>query len=263
MKKKRPLFLRISAALAALFLIGILFFFYNAFNGNPISAAIVTARVNSYVKETYPGNDFSIKWASYDFKTNDYRCRIQSASSPDTSFFISGGISGKLYDSYETAVLEKGTTYARLDNALNEEACALLKQQFPYRCQIFYCYFSEKETGTRDKLILDMPFELHNLPYPAALTVYVEAGQKTPTWEELAQKLLLLKKAADENQIHIAYYSICLEAAYEEDKNGNLTVSQYDASLSVYDFPAQNITAEGLPERLREFSRQAERDEKK
>ena len=257
--KSRPFALRILAAFFALALLVILFFFYNAFNGNPVSAAIVTARVHSYVDDKWPKEGFSISWANYDFKTGLYSCHVSHPESPDTSFRVSGNITGSLYDNYELAVIQKENTYFRLQQEMDNQLSALLREETGFPFRMLYCSFSEKEGQDRSRIHLDMEFQLSSLPYPVCITAYTQTDNETPSWEEMAQKLLVLSRTAKNHGLSVSTYSFCLEGPYSTDEKGNLTVTDHDLSLSVFDFPASLLEEENLPEILREFSQEGEK----
>ena len=79
---------RILAGGLGLLLVVLLLFLWNGTAGNPISALIATRNITAYVKETYPGANFSVENAHYNFKTGGYSCFVTSPISEDTAFSI-------------------------------------------------------------------------------------------------------------------------------------------------------------------------------
>jgi hypothetical protein len=59
-----------------LLLIGFVLYFYNEFNGNPISKYYATKELESYLKETYPKKEFRLDPGSYNFKDKAYSFNV-------------------------------------------------------------------------------------------------------------------------------------------------------------------------------------------
>lgn len=67
MKKKKMIY-----SILLVLLIGIVLFFYNAFNGNPISKVYSKKVLENYLSDTYTNKEFRIKDGFYDFKFSEY-----------------------------------------------------------------------------------------------------------------------------------------------------------------------------------------------
>lgn len=63
---------KIVYSILLVFLIGTILFFFNAFNGNPLSKYLGKHLVESYLEDTYPNEEFRIENGQFDFKSNRY-----------------------------------------------------------------------------------------------------------------------------------------------------------------------------------------------
>lgn len=109
MKKKKWIYL----VLIFIIVIPVLFF-YNAFNGNPVSKLLSTTVLKDHLAKTYPDKEFHIKDGFYNFKIGGYTYDVvQIGSENDYEFEVTGFLKPTI--SYD------GIYYANLDEPLIEK----------------------------------------------------------------------------------------------------------------------------------------------
>lgn len=221
-----------------LILLGLLISFVNAFWGNPISAAIATGKIKSYVKENYPDMDLEIPKASYNFKFSNYFSTVQSKTSPDTYFTVEWS-DGKIYDTYESDVINHFTTLQRISTEFNKKVEAIINEEFPYETSILIADFGKSEVDL-SKLTADMVLDITNPPIPASLIVYVLSNDIS--YEYLSARLLDLYQIMEKHQIPIDLYSVVIEEPLPEGEKS----APGGESLHLFEFPAEKIMAEDL-----------------
>lgn len=96
--------------------------------GNPISAALATSKIRSYVKETYPELDLVVPKAKYNFKLSEYKSHVRSKTSGDTHFDIGWSRRG-INDSYEHEIANNFTTFRRLRDEFNDAVESIMKDR--------------------------------------------------------------------------------------------------------------------------------------
>ena len=232
-------------------LIAILVFFaalWDGFNGNPVSVAVSTAKIKDYVARTYPDQELAVERAFRDFKRGGYSCLVRSPSSQDTFFTVS--INGERFtDSYEFQVTRRNNTRERLESELHGLVTAAVEDSFPYETQLVGAeLIMDEEESTPADWLLDMPFDLENLPEPVGVRVWTCTDR--PDYQTLALRLLELRALLEKAGIYPDFYSMTLEMPYGEDGR---PVS-FDASAQVEYFPSQQLTDDsGLTQRILRF----------
>lgn len=208
-----------------------------SFNGSFLFKAKFTKLAEAYVSEHYAERNFQVEKAGYDFKTHSYFCKVSDPESADTYFNVypENG-NGDLRDDYDARVTSFGNTWLRLNHELSQTADELLKDM-PWRYRTLFCTFSEDMKMHQDKMYLDMPLDLNNLPGLTELTIYIETDNEEPTWEEAEDKLIQIKEYCDSKGIHPDYFCFKLEYPYEESKSGKLK-SKSNTTVSLEKIPA-------------------------
>lgn len=222
--------------------IGFVAFVANSIFGNPISAATATAKIAEHIESNYPGHDFEIPKASYNFKTGAYVSVVKSKSSQDTYFAVSW-TRGDVGDNYETEVASKYTTFRRLNSEINQVLRDIVGSEYPYSTSMVLVDF-DKGYGEFDSLELDMSFDFHNPPMDPSLTVWLASEEQS--YEILALRLVELHGLMERRNIPIASYSIRLESPDSEPSKGEGPKDE----VLVFDFPAEAISQENLAEIL-------------
>lgn len=239
---------KILSVFISLFILGYIIYFINAFTGNPVSSAIATKKITSYVNKTYTSLDLVIPKAKYNFKDSSYYSIVKSKTSKDTHFTISYG-NGRINDSYEYEIGNKYTTFSRLSDELDKTIEDILKKEFPYQTDMVLADFA-KDTDNYNKLTLDMPLDITDLPFPALLNVYIFSEEIT--YDFLADRMLEVKNIMNSHNIKIDTYSIILEDPDEEARK----TGTGQETLYLYDFPADKIQEDGLADILKEYKEQ-------
>jgi len=254
--QKKKLWLRILVGTAALAGVGFCLALVTSFYGNPISAALATSKIRTYVAETYPQENFVVPQAAYNFKDGSYGSFIQSQTSVDTAFRVEVLRDGRIDDNYPAMVSARFNTFSRLEAQLDREVETILRGEYPYPTRLILAAMKDEADAARiAALRLDMPFDLYHPPLPVELTVWTSCEQ--PDYPTLAQRLLELKALMARRGVPVSRYSLDLEYPYHEE-NGVLLPENFNG-LAVYDFPAENLVdSPDLPRILEEYQRQQE-----
>jgi hypothetical protein len=114
-------------------LIGLIFTLYNAFNGNPVSKYITKQALETYLEETYPEKEFTIKKGMYDFKWASYYYRVvEIGNAAEYEYRVKGFIKPEImYDGIHQEYLDV-TLSERLSKQARLEISPLLTSQVRY-----------------------------------------------------------------------------------------------------------------------------------
>lgn len=233
-----------------LLVIGFAFSFFNAFYGNPISAAIATSKIRSYVKETYPEMNLEVPKATYNFKFDEYNSYVKSKTSVDTCFYVSVS-NGKINDRYEIEVINKNNTFERLQKELDQTIGEILLKEFPYETSILIADFYTKDSDF-SRLTLDMPFEITNLPFGVSLTVYILSNDIS--YENLKVKITELSKIMEKHNIPVDLFTVVLEEPMPEGEKA----APDGESLHLIDFPVEKLSEPNLIEAIKAHQKEWE-----
>lgn len=129
MTKKKWLYV-----LGIIVLITPVLFFYNAFNGNPLSKFVATKSLEKYLSTTYPTDEFNVKKPFYDFKMGGYTyhiVKIGDAQQRDYEFIMTGVLGTDVsWDGVYEANQDR-PLITRLTNQANEKLLNLLQEKTP------------------------------------------------------------------------------------------------------------------------------------
>lgn len=249
MKRKRVRLSTILFVVVLLLFVGFIANVIMAFYGNPISAAISTKKIRSYVSETYPDMELEVPKAGYNFKFEEYISHVKSKTSPDTYFNVSW-IKGKIFDSYESDVTGRGNTLDRLNREFSDKVEQILQKEFPYQSSILFAHLGEEEGVNMGQLTLDMPLDPFNPPVPAGLTIYIL--DPDPSYEFLSARLLELQRIMEEHEISMDTYSVVIEEPLIE---GEEKPAPDGKRIYLYDFPSDKISSDNLIEVIKEHQK--------
>lgn len=252
---KSKLIPRILICLSILIFAGLIFSLFNSFYGNPVSAAIATSKIKSYVNHTYPDLNLEVPSATYNFKTQGYYSQVKSGTSPDTCFSVSWS-DGGLYDTYEYDVEKRDMTYRRLQTELDKTVEGIIQTELPYETSILLADFVLKE-GDTNSLKLDMPLDIKNPPLPVSLTVDILTDEIS--YENLSARLLELSDLMKEYEIPVALFSVIIQ----EPAAGGEKAAPEGQSLYLYDFPSEKITEPDLIASIKEHQKEWEEENNK
>lgn len=227
----------------------------NSIYGNPISAAVATSKIRSYVEETYPELDLVVPKATYNFKFSEYNSRVRSKTSEDTHFNIGWSRKG-INDSYEYEIANYSTTIRRLTEEFDDAVEAIMKDQFLYETDIMVADM-RKSTEDLSKLERDMELDIHNPPLPASLTVYIL--HEDVSYEFLSSRLLELHQLMEENKIPISSYTVVVSEPVPEGEKPDPD----GASNHLIDFPVEKIASGNLIETIKAHQKEWEKENSK
>jgi hypothetical protein len=221
-----------------------------SFYGNPVTAAIATSKIETYVDETYPNMDLEVPKAKYNFKFSEYVSYVKSKTSTDTRFSVAWS-KGRIDDSYGNDVVDRNTTFQRLQQEFSEVVEEIIEKEFPYETSILFADLGKAEIGL-SSLTLDMSLDINNPPLPAALTIYILS--KEISYEYLGARLLELYDIMEEQQIPIDMYSVVIKELLPEDEKS----AKGGQSIHLLDFPTEMIKSENLIETMKEHQNEWE-----
>lgn len=221
----------------------------NAFLGNPVSAFLVRRNARAYIQETYPRLDLRLEDARYSFKNGSYHAFIVSDTSRDTHFTLYYDGLGRLFaDTYEDRVTSGWNTIRRLDDAYRQITDPVL-EALPHDVHIAFGelrhFFKEEEVPDYPAIALtelepDKEYDITELGEQYGhLVIYLTTEDCSPAF---AVKLLPQLRVHLEG---VPFYSL------------DLTLQKTDDGEELYlrNFPAEDMDAENLEEKIRESHR--------
>lgn len=259
MKRK---YLKAAAFAAAIFLMGALLFFIDAFVGNPISKIRAQREAQKYMQEHYADTDFVAKPAQYNFKDGHYFVKVTSPGSIDTHFYLDFSRKGDFfYDSYKSNVLSKWNTHQRLEDEYREMTKAVLeKEDFPYTVDIGFgtlIMYTEDEPGVQgkveqEKLEIDKIYDIRKLGAESGeIVLYIE--DKKVDSKRAAEILLDIKKCFDKENVPFLSMDFVLESPKVEGQKW-----ENRERVQILNFPYADIYAEGLAQRVEKAARETQ-----
>jgi hypothetical protein len=214
MKKKA----KIISKIVFIIIIGVILFFINAFEGNPISRFLADRSAKTYIEETYPDMEFSK--SSYSVKTGKYHVLIKSPISIDTHFGISISPVGEIYnDSYEEKVLSKWNTYTRIDREyMNIVDTIFDSDDFIYESDMSFGRLILKEEDI-EELEIDKIYDMKELGRMSG-DIVLEIEDKEINAKRASEVLLSIKDIFDKQDVlfYTIYFSL-EEPRMEEEKD--------------------------------------------
>lgn len=220
---KRPLPLRITAAVIAFAMIGCLLWLAKNLLGNPISYYLVKTNAEKYVAENYADKGYVLEGVGYSFKFDRYYAYIAKPGSEDCRFTAYYNANGKFgQDDYESRVLNGGNTGSRLHMRYRELADSVLESpSFPYKSDIAFTelIFERDSDGEHDfglpqsVLAPDAIYDIAQLGEMAGLLViYVDTENVSP--ENAADILLEINSLMEQGGV--PFYAIDLTLSTTE-----------------------------------------------
>lgn len=205
MKKKKMIF-----SVLLVLLVGIVLFFYNEFNGNPISKFASKMVLNNYLSDTYPDREFRIENGTYDFKFSTYVfdvIEIGESSNEDGKpeqyeFQVNGSVipnvhwDGIYYDNLDTSLMEK------LSSQASREITEVISEKM------------DIVTGIEVHIELlkgDYPSDTDwnkNLKTQKPLDMWIQLDSTNQTKEEFLQSTKEIQKLLNENNYNYEYVSM-------------------------------------------------------
>lgn len=257
---KKQITLRIIAGVIAFSMIAVVLYFANGLVGNPVSKITAKIQAEKYIEENYPDLDLEKGDVFFNFKTGGYGVPVKAKGSMDVHFTIScdgwGRVRGDTYDS----VLDGFTVWDRINGEYYNMAKKLIaSEEFPYPndigfCEILtgdkenYAFKDESVYGIpRESLVQDFEYDVRELGREhGKLVIYVE--DEDVSAKRAAEIMLDITRIFDENDVPFKLIDFTLE--HPRLPNGNKDFTKED--FSVRSFLYEDITEEGLEEKLRE-----------
>lgn len=116
-------------AILLLSLIGLIIFLNVSLHGNPYSTSITEEKVQQYLRETYPDQDFVIKTIKYDLKSGTYNAAVFSRKQNSINFVIWAGPKGVTYDEYKYKYLEDKELGRKFKSQIAEILLTIIKSK--------------------------------------------------------------------------------------------------------------------------------------
>lgn len=241
--------------LILLFIIGVIFLFFDSFYGNPIGAAIAKHKITNYVQTKYPDMNLDMSKVKYNFKNDSYFSIIQSNKVDDIRFTVYFS-SGELNDTYKNDVTGRYKTYDRLSREFDSRVEEIISKNFMHDIDFVLADFGKDDNDLRN-LTLDMPLDLTNPPLPAYLSVYLYSSDVN--YEKLSSCLMELYDIMNNNSIPIDFYSVVIREPLPEGEKA----APDGEHLHLFDFPAEKIQSNNLIIDIKEHIRAYEEEHEK
>jgi len=257
-KKKTKIILIV---LAVVLVIGIpVFLFVNAFYGNGISRLLCRRTAEQILrKERFADEGLKIANVNYNFKQNGtYFAYVESPTSIDTHFSIYTDSFGNYLDDDYDFLVQKGWNTAERLNMEYYDFCKPILENMGYNSSICFGEIMEayEESEGERTYMADYPndtvFDLAIMGGQSGkLTLYID--DENVSVERAAEILSDLKAYFDENNLCFATLDFALEYPKENEENP----VRPDGTVTLLDFPYEDLEGEGLAERVRQNDERA------
>lgn len=246
---RRPIPLRVIAAVIAFAIIIWLLFGINDLLGNPISYYLAKTNSEKYVAEKYGDEGYVVSDIGYSFKFKNYLVLAEKPGSKDCYFTVYCGMDGKPdADNYDSYVAGGGNTRRRLEESYRKLADSIFESpSFPYSSKISGGSLVFKGDGDKPDeydfglsesiLVPDAEYDIEKLGKQAGLlTVYIDTENLTA--EFASEALLRIKALANLGMVPFYAIELTLENSAHE---------YYPVGV----FRSADIYEEGLVERVK------------
>ncbi len=171
-----------------------LLFFYQAFNGNPLSKLASTVTLKNYLEKEYPEKEFRVEEGFYNFKISGYQFNVvQIGTEEEYEFEVTG--------TFKPTVWTDGIYYANLDEPLiekfgeqaSEEISNLIIKDIPellkVTVQLEVLKGSYDDSTTWDK----------NLKIEKPMYIHITTDAKGKTKEDILKSMNKIQKLLNMN----------------------------------------------------------------
>ena len=192
-------FTKILLIVAMILLIGFVLFFYNAFNGNPVSKFLSKKELQAHLEETYPGREFTVSGGAYNFKDGGYDftvVEVGSGRGGEYRFFVRGFIIPQvvrdgIYDENLDVVLAE-----RLNEQIVAEISPLIAERVGSLRDIKFYIEVLKGTYPDDvKWSKELAFE-------KPMDIFVGLDSTNQSKEDFLKDTVVIKNILDERGYH-------------------------------------------------------------
>lgn len=177
-KTKRPIFLRILAAAAALFLAFIIISATTSFVGNPITSLIAKGKISTYIEQNYSFLQLEQGKVSYNFKDGSYNMKVKDVWQPDIHFYINYSPRRKVVDDdYAFRVLNGSNVLDRFSDEYEAIVKPYLETNGDFDIKHISINFGKDlyekfNSGTMTAPKPGTPFDI-NLPYEPTISLTI------------------------------------------------------------------------------------------
>lgn len=115
-------------------LVGAVLFFYNAFNGNPLSKMTAKSTLKSHLEATYPEDEFVIQKAFYNFKDSGYNfyvTQVGEEQQTEYEFILTGFFGSTIHSDGIYYANQDVELIRKLQKEAGEEIMNLLQEKVP------------------------------------------------------------------------------------------------------------------------------------
>ncbi len=181
-------------------------FFTNAFLGNPLSKMLAIINSDKYIEENYADLDIARDKTYYNFKNSEYVTTYQSDKLLDLNFNVRCNALGKVKnDNYKENIIEKGSTFSRLERELREEA--KIEDFQDHSIQYSFFFDTEDKYNRINKLEAEMSLAEAKALFD--VEIYLTYITKTVDINELQSHLIMIyEKHNKEYHIKTMYLDI-------------------------------------------------------
>lgn len=234
------------------------FGFITGLYGNPISHFLVKHNANAYIQKEYPHSDYLVSKVKFSPTERDYYVRIDSLSSPDSSFYACFSVRGTFKsDTYIDHVVKRYNTYIRLNSEYKQMLDEVFQaDDFPYKDCIVGGSLRklhdadtdslEKDFGLRcTELVLDKSYDVKELAESCGSIVFYAYDEEV-TIKHACNMLLDIRSAL--NKADLPFYAITF--VLQKPKNEDGSPNTDSSRIHITDFLYSDLYAYELPQRV-------------
>ena len=241
-------FKKIIALTLGLALVGGLLYFANGLIGNPLSKIVAKHSVSNYIDENYGALNLEITDFNFNFKTGGYYANCQSTSSRDTVFSINVDSFGNIgYDTYESEVLERYSTFRRLDSELRHIGDAMFRENLDHNVVHSIFHLDSNSGNMQDLLIPNMELDINNPPLPLVASVTVD--DPDVSYDKMAEILVDMADLCEFKNIPVDFYSIRIEFDRLDSVEDGAEARE-NLFLNLYNIPKEILMSDDIAKSL-------------
>ena len=200
--------------------------------GNPMTLIAVNGAAEDYLSEKYPGREFNLESAAYDYKLSNYYVNVSDPELVDCHFSLYYDSEGVFHsDTYKDRYLSGFNTAARIDNAYRSLTKGVFESEaFNHNVSIAYglVEFSDREDEGNSvpysSLTLDGDFTTKEFGMAAgAIVVYIVTEDVSA--EAMARTLLDIRAVFDAAEVPFKTMDLTLTEEELRSYRGTTLVS--------------------------------------
>lgn len=138
-------------SIIVILLLGIIFWLYSGFNGNPVSKIRAEKDMKNYLETTYKGRDFKIGKVYYSMSFGVYTTKVTGQKDSSISFTLSWRGGRIRYDEYISKYAMDNELSKIISSQITEETAPIIKSQIPDVTDVTSEIEIKKDVYTSDK----------------------------------------------------------------------------------------------------------------